>query len=261
MELLRRLGGIVTLFISTVGTVGCVVGIVGIWMLFQGVSEKVQRITDRLDIGLKRLSAANRNVQLAVGKARANVASVGKESADFGGSGKKSRLAARTIRSLIQQQAGPDIDELGGRLATLSDSAIAVSSLLDSFQEVPLARISQIDLNQLKRRADEAQKLSSVLRRLEAAVSDGDTEKSRQEVAAATSEVDLALQKCQATVDAFQSDLDAARDDLAQVKPKIPGWLMYAAIVMTGLCSWMGAGQISLFASALRWCRSRAKTA
>jgi hypothetical protein len=257
MGLLCRLAGTVVFILSTVGTLGCVAGIIGIWMLNQEVSQRVQRITDRFDGGLQRVSAASQNVQIAVGKARADVASVGKESTDLSDGGKKNRRAARTIRALIQQQAGPDMDELGGRLATLSDSAIAISSLLESFQEVPFARASRMDSDQLKRRADEARKLSSVLRRLEVAIGDGDTETGRQEVAAATGEVDLFLQKCQATVDAWQSDLDEARDDLAQVKGKLLGWMTCAAIVVTVLCSWVGAGQISLFASALRWCRDR----
>jgi hypothetical protein len=257
MGLLHRLVGVVVLILSTVGSVGCVAAIIGIWMLCQEVAEKVQRITDRLDAGLQRVSAANQNVQVAVGKARADVANVGKESADLSSGGKKSRRAARTIRALIQQQAGPDMDEVGGRLATLSDGAIAVSSLLETFQEVPLARASRMDSDQLERRADEARKLSSVLRRLEVAVGDGDTETSRQDVAAATGDVVLFLRKCQATLDAWQSDLDETRDDLAHVKAKILGWLTWAAIAMTVLCSWVGAGQVSLLARALRWCGAR----
>jgi hypothetical protein len=257
MGLLRRLVGAVVLLLSTVGTVGCVAGIIGVWMLSRGVSEGMRGITDKLDAGLQRVSAANQNVQIAVGKARADVANVGKESEDLGDGGKKGRRAARTIRALIQQQAGPNMDELGGRLSTLSDCAVAVSSLLESFQEVPLARASRLDSDQLNRRADEARQLSSILRRLEVAVSDGDTETGRQKVAAATSEVDLVLQKCQATVEAWQSDLDAARDDLAHARAKLLGWLTCAAIAVTVLCLWVGAGQISLFARAPRWCRGR----
>ncbi|HZV03519.1 MAG TPA: hypothetical protein VE999_00380 [Gemmataceae bacterium] len=217
----------------------------------------MQRITDRLDTGLQRVSVANQNVRLAVGKARADVANMGKESADLDSGGKKSRRATRTIRALIQHHTGPDMDELGGRLASLSDSAVAVSSLLESFQEVPLAQASRIDSGQLKHRADEARQLSSILRRLEVAVDDGDTETSRQELATATGDVDLFLQKCQATVDAWQADLDQTCDDWAHAKAKIFGWLTCAAIAVTVLCLWMSAGQISLFARALRWCRVR----
>ncbi len=253
MGLLRRFGAAIVLLLSAVGTVGCVAGIIGIWMLSQGVSERAQRLTDAVDAGLQRVVAANQNVHIAVGKARTDVANIGKESKDLGDGGKQSRRAARTIRTLIQQQAGPNMDELGGRLSTISDCAAAVSSLLKSVEEVPLARASRFDSNQLKRRADEARQLSSILRRLEGAVGDGDTETGRQKVAAATSKVDLVLQKCQDTVDAWQSDLDAARDDLAQVKVKLRGWLACAAIALIGLCSWVGAGQVSLFARALRW--------
>lgn len=257
MSFLRRLGGAIVLILSTVAIVGCVAGILGIWMLLQGASERVQRITDRLDAALQRVSDAKQNVEIAVGKARADVAHVGKESADLGGSGKKNRLAARTIRGFIQQQAGPAMDELGGRLATLSDCAIAVSSLLASYQEVPLARASRIDSDQLKRRADEARQLSSILRRLEVALSGENTEIGRHQVAATTSEVDLFLQNCRTTISAWQSNLDEMRDDLAHVKARILGWLTCAAVVVTVLCAWLGAGQISLFARALRWCRAR----
>lgn len=188
MSFLRRLVGLIVLLLSMVGTVGCSAGILGTWIFLQGVSERVQRITDKLDAGLR---------------------------------GKKSRLAARTIRSFIQQQASPNMDELGGRLATLSDCAIAVSSLLESYREVPLARVSRIDSDRLKSRADEARRVSSILRRLEVALGDGDAEPSRQEVAETTSAVDLFLQNCKTTVSAWQSNLDETRDDLARVKATI----------------------------------------
>jgi hypothetical protein len=257
VRLFRRAVGATVLLLATVGFVCCLAALVGIWMLHQTAYEKVENVTSRLEAGLQRAAVANQNVQRALEQARACVDMLRKESADLRGGGKKSHRAARTIRALIQQQAGRDIDDLGGRLATLSDSAIAVSSLLESFQEVPLAQASRIDSDQLKRRADEARQVSSILRWLEVAVGDGESETGRQEVAAATGEVDLFLQKCQATVDAWQSDLDSTRDDLAQVKAKILGWLTCAAIVVTVLCSWMGAGQLSLFARALRWCRAR----
>jgi hypothetical protein len=253
MGILRRLAGAVVLFLSLVGTVGCIAGIVAIWILFQGVSERLQRITDLLDAGLQRVSAANQNVQVAMGKARAAVSDVGKEAVDLGSNAKQSRRAARTIRTLIQQQASPDMDELGGRLATLSDSATAVSSFLEGFQAVPLARVSRMDSQQLKRRAEEARQLSSILRRLEGAIGEGDAGTGRMEVAAATGDLDFFLQKCQSTVDAWQTDLDATRDDLAHIRERIHAWLTLAAIAATVLCSWMGAGQISLFASSLRW--------
>jgi hypothetical protein len=253
----RRAVGVAVLFLASVGFVGCLAIVVGIWMLQQTVYEKVENIASGLDAGLQRAIVANKNVQRALAQARTRVDMVRKESADSGGSEKKSRRTTSALRNLVRQQLGPSITELGGRLATLSDSAIAVSSLLESFQEVPLARASRIDSDQLQSRADEARKLSSILRRLEAAVGDGETESDRQEVASATGEMDLFLRKCQATGDAWQSDLDSVRDDLAGVKAKILGWLTWAAVGVAVLCSWIGAGQLSLFACALRWCRAR----
>jgi hypothetical protein len=255
MKLGRRLVGAVVLLLSTVGTVGCVAGAIGIWMLWHGASQKVHRISDRLDVGLEHVSAASQNVQRALVTARADVAAVGKESADLSGGTHKSRPAARATRALIRQKLGPHVDDLGGRLATLSEGAVAVSSLLQSLQELPLAQASRIDPDQLQCRADEVQQLSAILRRLETTLGDGDKETSSQEVAATTSQVDLVLERSEATIADWQSSLDAARDDLASVKAKLLGWLTCAAIAVTVLCAWAAAGQACLFARALRWCR------
>ena len=97
MRLLRRLVGAVVLLLSAVGTACCVVGIIGIWMFYQSVSEKVQTVAARLDVALERVSAANQNVGRAVEKARADVDSVSKESADLGSAGEKGRRASRTV--------------------------------------------------------------------------------------------------------------------------------------------------------------------
>ena len=128
MRLLRRVGGVLVLLLSAVGIIGCASGIIGIWMLYQSVSDKVQTISARLDVGLQRVSAANQNVGRAIERARADVATVSKGSADLGGGGERGRRASRALRTVIQQQAGPNIDDLGGRLATLSDAAVAVAS-------------------------------------------------------------------------------------------------------------------------------------
>src|SRR5262249_25610971 len=255
MRFLRRFVGSAALLLSTVGIVGCVAGIVGIWRFYQSASVKVQKISAALDVGLERASAASQNVRRAVGKARAEVAEVGKESADLGGGGEKGRRASRTLRTLIQQRVGPNIDELGGRLATLSDAAVAVSALLESAQELPAGRAGRLQPDQLERWAGEARQAPATLRRIEGAVGDGDKESSGREVAAAASEVDLVLEKCQAAVDAWQSDLDAVREEVSRVKAEVLGWLWPAAVAVTLLVGWVGLGQLSLFAHALQWCR------
>jgi hypothetical protein len=246
------LGGALVLLLSAVGIVGCAGGIIGLWMLYPGVSERVQTIAARLDVGLERLAAANQNVRRAIARARADVGTVSKESADLGGGGEKGRRASRALRTVIQRQAAPNLDELGGRLATLSDAAVAVSSLLESYQELPTGPRVRVEPDLLKRRADEAQQLSARLRRLEAAVGDGEMGNSSREAAAA-SEVDQVLENCQVAVDSWQSDLDAAREDLAPVKPQMDSWLLYVAIAMTVLLVWVAAGQISLFGRAREW--------
>jgi hypothetical protein len=255
MRLLRRLGGVVALLFSLIGTVACVAGIVCVWMFYQRVAERAEAISARLDIGLERVSNAIGNVRRAVDRARTDVAEVRKESADVDRGGAKGRLASRTLRTLIQQKAAPDIDDLGGRLATLSDAALAVSSLLDSFHELDLAPRLRLEPEQLKRRADEAKKVSGALRRIEATMGGGSKETDAREVAEAASQVDGVLQRCLAAVDDWQSSVETTRAELGRTRERLLGWQMIAAIAVSALCLWVGAGQVSLFAHALRWCR------
>jgi hypothetical protein len=240
------------LFLSAVGIIGCAGGIIGVWTFYPSVSDKVQTILARLDVGLQRVSDANQNVRRAIERARTDLATASKESPDVGGSGEKGRRASRALRTVIQQ-ATPNIDDLGGRLATLSDAAAAVSSLLESFQGLPTGPRIRVEPDLLKRRANEAQQLSSSLRRLEAALGNGEKGTGSQEVGARTSDVDHVLEKCQVAMDSWQPDLDAALEDLERVKAQMATWLRYGAIAMTVLLVWAGAGQLSLFGRALGW--------
>jgi hypothetical protein len=240
---LCRFGGALVLLFSAVGIVGCVAGIVGILAFHQGVTERVQTISARLDVGLQHVSAASENVGRAAAKARADVAVVGKESPGRDGGAERKGRGSRAVRSLIQQQAGPKMEDLGGRLATLSDAAVALSSLLESFQELPPGRSLRFDPDQMKRRADEAQQLSATLRRLERTLGDGDEDGGGRDAAAARSEVDRVLERCEAAAGNCQSDLDGAREGLATVRERIVGWVMWVAIALTVLLVWVGAGQ------------------
>ena len=83
MHLLRRLLGILVLLLSTVCFIGCIAAIVGAWTARRDLAEKTRTVFGRLDVGLERASAANRNVGRALEKARADVAWFEKELDDF----------------------------------------------------------------------------------------------------------------------------------------------------------------------------------
>jgi hypothetical protein len=61
------------------------------------------------------------------------------------------------------------------------------------------------------------------------------------------------LEKCQATVDDWQSDLDAAREKMARLNGRILGWLTLAAVTVTVLSGWGAVSQMSLAAHAWKW--------
>jgi hypothetical protein len=256
MRLLRRTAGVIVLLLSAVGIVCCLAGAVGVWVFRQAASERVNTLSARLDVGLQRASVANQNVRRALETAGADVGRVGKEPAGPGGGNAKSRLGREALRGFLGQVIGPEVNDVGGRLATLSDAAVAVSSLLGSFQELAPGQTGPLKPDKLASLAGQASQLSATVQRLQAVVGDGDKGATDKEVADASSEVAAVLQRCEQTVDDWQSDLDAARQDLPRVKAEALRWLTLGAVAVSVLCAWVGVSQVSLFAHAWGWCRA-----
>jgi hypothetical protein len=255
MKLLRRVVGAIVLILATVGIVCCVAGIVGVWNLRADVARKVEVLDARVEVGMKRVSAAIHSVQLALQKARDDVQRVSKASVDLGAEPERKRFIGGVLRMLIHQELGPKINDLGGRLATFSDTAVAVVAMLESFQEVPLDQGNGINPDKLKRVTDHAAQLSAALQKLQAMVGEGDGEFAPQEVVAAANEVNLILQRCEETVNYWESELDAARQEVARLKARIPVWLTWAAVAVTVLLAWGVVSQMSLVAHAWKWFR------
>jgi hypothetical protein len=257
MAWLRRFLGVLVLLLATGVFIACVAGIIAVWVLRPAASDRVQKIAAGLDVGLRRVSAATQKIRQALDRARADVIRVHKESADLGGSPQERRRASRTLRTLLQKRVGPNLDDLSGRLATLSDAAVAATALLQSVPELPSGRIGRLEPGELDRWTDHARQLSAGLRRLETLIGDPDQEAAGREVTDATGEVDRVLQRCQATVDDWQADLDSVQTQLPQVEEKILNWLTPAAIGVTLLGAWVALCQVSMSVHACQWIRSR----
>jgi hypothetical protein len=256
MRLLRRALGAVVLALSSLGALCCAAGAVGAWVARSDLSRRAETINARLAGALERASTANQGVLRALEKARVDVQRVRTESAGLAPGPTKNRRAAGLLRKQVQRQVGPNIDELGGRLAASSAAAVAVAALLEGLQERPPGAAGHLDPDKLGRAADQASQLSAALRKLQAALGEDGEEAVGREVAAAADRIDGVLQKCQATAEEWQSDLDAARERQARLRARLPGWLLLGALAVTALCAWVGLSQVSLAAQAWKWLRA-----
>jgi hypothetical protein len=252
---MSRFGGTVAVLLSTIGLIGCVGGVAGVWLFYWNASDRVQKVAARLDVVLKRATDTAGNVERAVADARTRVVQARSELADTRKNGGKGKLGSRAARSLLEKKLGPNIDDVGARLLTLSDAATAASALLQSAGELTGGRTGRLAPEQMEQWSGEAQQLSAALRKLKAALGRGDTEADGADLAAATGEVDGVLQRCQAKLGEWRSMLDAAREELPGIEADVFGWLRLVAVVVTVICVWAAAGQASLFVHGLRWCK------
>jgi hypothetical protein len=256
MTFLRRLVALLVMLVCLVVFVACIGASVGSWVVRQRGITKVQELAGRLKNGLERASVADREVQKALEKASENLEKVSKDSANLGGGDERSRKAATFgLRKLVHANAGPQINDVSGRMAMFSDAAVVVSSLLQSLQESPLGQDSSIDQEQLGRMSEGASKLSAGIQKLRTSIGESDTAASEKDVAEASREVDQVLQDCLTVVREISARLEKARNDLPRIEAQVVGWMKLSAIIVTAVCSWVALSQICLFVCAWKWCR------
>jgi hypothetical protein len=254
---LRRLLGLIVLLVALVVLAGCVAGGVGIWPARQRAAEKVEDISQRLDRGLKRVESVNQRIKDALQRARADLAQVNKRSAELDGSTAKKRMTTVMLRQMLEQKIGPNVNQVSGRLNTLTDAAVVLASLLQSLEELPAGHKSVLSPDKLSRLAEVAAQLPGPLQKLQALLGDPDAAPEQGDVSAAANEVDLVLQRCQAIMDDWESNLQTATVEFHRIRDDIPTWLTRIAIAVTVVCAWVGLSQISLMAHAWKWCRRK----
>jgi hypothetical protein len=254
MTLLRRVVGAVVLLLSALVFVCCVAAIVGTWMVRQQAVQKVETVAGRIDNGLERTTAVTQNIQGALKKAHEAVLKVRNKSNDLG-DGAKGPAATLVIRTLVRQEVGPNVNNLGGRLATVTDATVVAASLLQSLQEMPFLSDGHIHPEKLEAAAAQVSLLSDGLQQLQSVVGEGDTPASQRDVADAANAIDEVLSQCQSTLGEWQAELDAAQQDVARIKTRINQWLLLAALVVTVASAWVALSQVSLFVHAWGWCR------
>jgi hypothetical protein len=256
MNTSRRLVGTLLLVLGAVGFVGCIAAIICAWLACQKASDKVREVASCADAGMKRATDIDDKVRQALQRARTDMKSFNEQAGGLGHKDDEAkRRATGLIRQRVQREVGPNLDELGGRLATFSDAAVVVSSLLQSYQEMRSASASRVSPEQIEAVSKSATKLAAVSRRLQGIVGDADKSIEEKEVHAAITDVDNILERCQSVVDDLNADLTRIRENMSQLEAEVLWWMTAATVAVTVLFGWGALGQVSLFAQGWTWCR------
>jgi hypothetical protein len=255
MRLMRRLLAAIVLALSVLGVIGCIAGVVTAWVVRADMTRAIAAAETRIATAIERVSAANQRIQLALQGARTEIDLVHAGATNLAPEPEKNRRVAGMLRKRVRQQLGPNIDDLSGRLAIGSDTAIAIGSLLQSLQESPVGHSGRIDPAKLEQMTNQASRLVAAFQKLQAAMGDDDQAAVKQDVISATGDVTSLLQQCETRVDEWQSELQAAGAELPVLKERILGWLTIAAVAVTVVLAWGGVSQVSLATHAWTWLR------
>jgi hypothetical protein len=125
---------------------------------------------------------------------------------------------------------------------------------LQRIEESPLGKSGQIDPDQLARSTGLAAVLPGAIQKIQKTIG-ADEGTVAEDVANATKELDLLLQRCQSTVEDWQTDLETAHEKQAFLEARVPTWLTLGSVGVTVLSVWFTFCQISLLVHAWKWFR------
>jgi len=256
---LRRLAGAFLTLLGMLGLVACVAGIVGVWRVHQPVTQRADQLCDR-------------SVQLlnvAVDTLQQVQAGLDKASSELGEFHARSReptdsdpLKQRVRQNVMRRLAGdllPQMASVQRNLVMVSESAIVLDALLEQMDQMPLTSLGRIDgadvretSQNLTALAAKAEKLGQVLGPVDGACNEADAIREATQIQAGLAQVSPHVQR-------YAEKVTKVRDRAAALQPRLAGWIMTAAIGMTVLLAWIGAGQLALAAHGWSWLRGAGK--
>jgi len=255
MRVLKRLAGVLALFLGSVGVLACSAGFVGTWVVRARVDAAVGNVVDRVDVALSKLEERTSQANERIGTIRDSCRRLNE----------RVQRRVAELRDIPTEEA-PDIDEIErqlhariqlgrdwiGFVRTGVDLVEQFLQMLDSttlfVQDesktradiVAAVRAGQEEIEEAFRLADE------VGTHLENIRAHRDLDESAAQIQTLASRINASLEKAQR----FGADLEAGiaqtRTDAANLGSRIRRQILIVAVIGTLLLFWLAASQASL---------------
>jgi hypothetical protein len=249
----RRTTGIMAMILGVVGILVSGALIFGCWWFLSSVNQRTSQALERVETILDATSASFDQVRTslqAADRELQNIREAEKRPAET-----KSRqpqlgkAASRRLASKLTASLGDTQHSV--RIAV--DTAVVVNSLLDGLDEVPLVHLSKLDTAQLQEVSERVSTLTSRAQKLQAML---ETSSGSGEVDEETSRIREILSQVTVALLKVADRIDVAKGRVGELRSRINGWLLAAAIGLSVILLWIGIGQWSLLAHGWSWCRN-----
>ena len=255
---MKRMFRYIALLLGSVGLVGCVAGLVSVWMLRGDVLQGSDELCDVVDDGLQLVEQKLTRAVDLVGQVQSGVDSIPDELREFAAD-----RAARgdSTRERIGDKLFNQFERLD-EIAEAGATAIAFLDKIDRLNAVLRAaaarRTGDESADALQPRFPELARVVSRLTDLREIL-----DKIRagrpvvreivDAVAQATRGIEQDLERVDSKLQQLQQNSSQWRNAIEEARTKaIPRWINVTAVVASALAAWMGLGQFALLRSARR---------
>lgn len=241
--MLRKIGAIVVMILSAVGTLLCLVALVGAWVANDPTTEAVTDTLGTVDGYLALAAESAVQIQAELETVQTRVDSFASIAPD----------QVEVAQAAFVQEVTPILARVSNVASALSVGLNSVNETLTRLERLPGvdaptfdAQVESLDAN-ISVMASQLETISSTVSAQEL---DGE-----RLVAAATA-ISQELANVQVKLQEWTTRISSARTANAAVTSATPGLLDLASWVVTLLFLLLGAGQVSLFLHALQWFRT-----
>jgi hypothetical protein len=252
MKFSRR---ILACFVALVTGVVLVLSLVvaaGVWFIREPVTTRTTRLFGRIEAALDLASRGLARVKTSLVNAEERLAGVQEEQKKLARGPQKNDLAMKMLARTVQQKISPEVGNARDTLLTISEAAVVVNSVLEDVGQLPFVSARGLDRDQLAEintrlgeAASSVQELSRVL--------DNPNASPDAAVETQTSRTEMVLKSIEQLVNEHEPRLELARQEAAELKPRLLGAITPATVIISFLGFWIALSQVSLIGRACSW--------
>ena len=252
MKLLKRVLAVAVMVLSVLMVVLFLAGIVVNWVANKAVTDATVQVLTGVDTILGRTEQALTRLDTAVGNARDRVDDFEENVATAGENFAENPVILAAIAERLDLGIGPAVDEVGGIVQTIRETALAAQNTLQALNALPFISIggSVAEEGKLQKLSDGVTNLTEGLQEIRGGVREA---KAGASTAVAlvlgrgTARLDAGLESIETTVSGYGDQVSALRTRVSELKSAVTFWLDVASVVISLALLWLVFANVVTF--------------
>ena len=250
MRIPQRLLAAFALALCTVGFVGCLAGVIGIWLVQASLIDRGNKVIGRIETRLGQARSVTRQMDDVLLKASNSLDEARAAPARPGQEDETTRLALKMAARKVRQEVHGQVEVAREQLQTVTEAAIVVNSILGDVNELPFVAVSSLDESQVKELGGRLGQVATLSQQLSEMLDKGRTPDDKSLTLAVpehSSAVARTLNEARGAIGTFEEKVAEISSRVAFLKARFVSAVQLGAIVLTLVLLWIALSQASLF--------------